>query len=83
MEEEFDSEEIRRRNKVRIKTKISKKHVKHLDEFPQTLEEQQIYKYCCPICLCYFNTILISSCCKNYICRMCIGEMAKKAKKNK
>ena len=54
-----------------------------MDEFPQTIEEQQIYKYCCPICLCYFNTILISSCCKNYICRMCIGEMAKKAKKNK
>lgn len=30
----------------------------------------------------YFNTILVSSCCKNYICRLCIGEMAKKAKKD-
>ena len=39
------------------------------------------FKYCCPVCLRYFNTILVSSCCKNYICRLCIGEMAKKAKK--
>jgi hypothetical protein len=30
----------------------------------------------------YFNTVLVSSCCKNYICRICIGEMAKKAKKD-
>lgn len=41
-----------------------------------------IYKYCCPVCLMYFNTVLVSSCCKNYICRICIGEMAKKAKKD-
>ena len=27
--------------------------------------------------------MLVSSCCKNYICRYCIGEMAKKAKKDK
>lgn len=41
-----------------------------------------MYKYCCPICLRYFNTILVSSCCMNYMCRLCIGEMAKKAKKD-
>lgn len=26
--------------------------------------------------------MLISNCCKNYICRFCIGTMAKKAKKD-
>ena len=27
--------------------------------------------------------MLVSSCCKNYLCRLCIGEMAKKAKSNR
>lgn len=45
-------------------------------------DQAHIYKYCCPVCLMYFNTVLVSSCCKNYICRICIGEMAKKAKKD-
>ena len=74
---------MRQRNKVRIKTKISKKEVKSLDQYPQTKEEQKIYKYCCPICLRYFNQMLVSSCCENYVCRFCIGDMAKKAKKDR
>ena len=39
-----------------------------------------MFKYYCPICLRYFNTVLVSTCCDNYICRFCIGDMAKKAK---
>lgn len=27
--------------------------------------------------------MLVSTCCKNYICRFCIGEMARKAKQDK
>jgi len=27
--------------------------------------------------------MLVSSCCSNYICRFCIGDMAKKAKKDR
>lgn len=30
----------------------------------------------------YFNAILVTSCCQNYICRFCIGDLAKKAKKD-
>ncbi len=41
---------------------------------------RKVFKYYCPICLRYFNTILVSNCCDNYICRFCIGDMAKKAK---
>lgn len=34
------------------------------------------------MCLRYFNHMLVSDCCHNYICRLCIGEMAKKAQKD-
>ncbi len=34
-------------------------------------ESTQNLRYNCPICLDYFNTILVSSCCGNYICRFC------------
>ena len=77
------TEEIRKRNKVRIKTNISKKDVLYKDELPENSTERKVYKYCCPICLRYFNTVLVASCWKNYICRLCIGDMAKRAKKDK
>jgi hypothetical protein len=35
------------------------------------LESTQKLLYNCPICLDFFNTILVSSCCGNYICRFC------------
>ena len=41
---------------------------------------RQEYKFYCPICLRYFNHMLVSSCCNNYICRLCIGWQANKAK---
>ena len=44
--------------------------------------ERKIFKYYCPICLRYFNHILVSTCCDNYICRFCIGDMARKAKQD-
>ena len=73
--------EIRERNKVRIKTKVNKKDVQIRDYYPaHDRAERKIFKYYCPICLRYFNTILVSTCCDNYICRFCIGDMAKKAK---
>jgi len=73
--------EIRERNKVRIKTNIYKKDVKIRDIYPANdPKERKIFKYYCPICLRYFNTILVSTCCDNYICRFCIGDMARKAK---
>lgn len=79
-EEVVNLQEVRARNRVRIKTNISKRDVKCIEQFDP--EQADVYKYCCPVCLCYFNTILVSSCCSNYICRLCIGEMAKKAKRD-
>lgn len=73
--------DIRERNKVRIRTQISKKDVLVRDYYPvHNKEERKIFKYYCPICLRYFNTILVASCCDNYICRFCIGDLAKRAK---
>lgn len=63
---------------MRIRTKYKKKHVSYRVEYPSgwndsAVEERKVFKYYCPICLRYFNHILISSCCNNYICRHCIS----------
>jgi len=73
--------EVRDRNKVRIKTKINKRDVQVRDYYPaHDPVERKEFKYYCPICLRYFNNILVTSCCDNYICRFCIGDLARKAK---
>ena len=75
-----NNEELRQRNKMRVKTVINKKDILCIDNYDD--EQADLYKYCCPVCLRYFNHILVSSCCQNYICRFCIGQMSKKAKTN-
>ena len=73
---------VRQRNKVRIKTNVMKRDVLFRENYPLDKTEQAIFKYACPICLMYFNTVLVSTCCSNYIFRFCIGDLAKKAKKD-
>ena len=73
---------MRQRNKVRIKTKYQKRDVLFREYYPSNEAERAIFKYACPVCLLYFNHILVSSCCQNYICRFCIGDLAKKAKRD-
>lgn len=73
-----NAKSIKDRNKVRINTSYLKDQIEYVDEYPidETEEDRnlrKIYKYYCPICLRYFNHILISDCCNNYICRLCIG----------
>lgn len=38
------------------------------------------FRYYCPICLRYFNYMLISECCHNYLCHYCADEMAEREK---
>ena len=65
----------------RLLTKFSKSSIMHRDHYPeQKPVESNIFRYYCPICLRFFNSILVTSCCNNYICRFCIGHLAKKAK---
>lgn len=73
---------VRQRNKVRIKTDVAKRDVLFRENYPTNKADQEVFRYECPICLMYFNTVLVSSCCANYICRFCIGDLAKKAKKD-
>lgn len=54
-------------------------NVQFLVDYPEDLEQQSTFRYCCPICLKYFNHVLISDCCANYICRECTEMMLKKA----
>jgi hypothetical protein len=77
---------LKDRNRVRINTNFAKSEIDCIDIFPTGNNEadrkiRKDYKFYCPICLRYFNHILISDCCNNYICRFCIGWQAKKAKK--
>ena len=74
-------------NKIRVATKFARAQIQCRDEYPtgwsqEQVEERQMFKYYCPICLRYFNHILISNCCNNYICRHCIGQQANKARKD-
>ena len=70
--------DLRARNKVRIVSLYQKKDVRFRQKFIAHSE----FKYTCPVCLLYFNSILVSSCCGNYICRFCIGALARKAKRD-
>lgn len=63
---------------MRVKTSITKDKLKYVNTYDA--QTKDTFKFCCPVCLRYFNHILVSNCCHNYICRLCIGEMAKKAK---
>mgnify|MGYP000152945795 CR=1 FL=1 len=58
---------------------FAKSEVEAITDYPSGWDEDAIasrnkFKYYCPICLRYFNHILISNCCNNYICRFCIGQ---------
>jgi hypothetical protein len=69
---------VQDRNLVRITTDFQKNDVQAIDQYPfddtpEAEELRKTYKFYCPICLRYFNHILVSDCCRNYICRLCIG----------
>jgi hypothetical protein len=51
-----------------------------VDFQPQDRELRRQFKYYCPICLRYFNYMLISECCLNYLCHFCADEMAEREK---
>ena len=48
------------------------------DYLPQERDKRYQFKYYCPICLRYFNQMLISECCSNYLCHYCSDEIAER-----
>ena len=66
------------RNKMRVRTRVDKESVKCSLDLSPAIEGE--FKFYCPVCLRYFNHILKSDCCGNYLCRFCVGDMARKAR---
>jgi hypothetical protein len=52
------------------------------DFLPEALDKRVIYKYYCPICLRYFNLMLLSKCCQNYICHLCVNDLQEQERKD-
>ena len=44
-------------------------------EVCNTREERKQFAYYCPICMRYFEKMLETACCQNYICRLCVRDL--------
>jgi hypothetical protein len=55
-----------------IKSKISIDQIEF--DIKMKRDQKVDIKYNCPICMRYFNYILQTSCCNNYLCRFCSDE---------
>ncbi|KAL0477449.1 SLC9A3, partial [Acrasis kona] len=42
-----------------------------IDFTPQKPDQKDRYKYLCPVCMFYFETINVTMCCQNYYCAFC------------
>jgi hypothetical protein len=79
----LDSPQIKgaqNRNQIRVTTSVKKSQILCSNDYSE--KEPDLYRFCCPICLRYFNHILVCSRCDNYICRSCISQMVKRARQN-
>lgn len=59
--------------KIIVRSKIAAKDVQFSDVTPHSTTRQD-FKYNCPICMKYLTSILITNCCKNYLCHFCLAE---------
>jgi hypothetical protein len=71
------SERVKRSPKVKIITDFEEDEVKHHEYRPLEKDERKTFRYNCPICWRFFNTMLSLKCCENYICIHCIVEHVK------
>lgn len=61
--------------KIVINSKFKLEDVECCDFLPKEREHRYQFKYYCPICLRYFNVMLQSKCCLNYLCHFCADEL--------
>ena len=61
-------------SRISVKSRFSLQDVQSADFTPHSTS-RQVYKYNCPICLKYLTTVLVSSCCRNYICHFCVEDL--------
>ncbi|CDW81815.1 UNKNOWN [Stylonychia lemnae] len=57
-----------------IETQHKLEDIECCDFVPQDRQVRYNFKYYCPVCLRYFNHILVSQCCFNYMCHFCADE---------
>ena len=65
-----------------IESSYKMEDVECCDFLPQDRETRHQFKFYCPVCLRYFNHMLCSGCCQNYICHFCADEMLDREKSN-
>ncbi|CAG9312271.1 unnamed protein product [Blepharisma stoltei] len=63
--------------KIKVESKLTPDQVKASDFTPASTQKG-IFPYNCPICFKYLSNILVTQCCKNYICHLCISELQNK-----
>ena len=60
--------------KIQLNTKYTVNEVK-ICKFTPRQSQNNMYAYMCPICMYFFSTVLVTKCCKNYLCHYCVEEM--------
>ena len=52
------------------------------DFLPEDRDQRLRFQFYCPVCLRYFNRILASACCRNYLCLLCVEDIRSQERKN-
>lgn len=60
---------------MQLTTKVTEGDVQFVDLQPSERDERYKFKFNCPLCLRYFNHMLQSGCCENYICHLCTRDL--------
>ena len=60
---------------IELVTQVDREAIEFRDDYPTDVLEKRKFIYNCPICLRYFNHMLVSKCCQNYLCIFCIEDM--------
>ena len=60
---------------LRINSSVPSSQIEISETTPRDRATQIKYCYYCPICLRYFTRILVSDCCKNYLCLFCARDI--------
>ena len=59
---------------VTITTVYEERDLIKLEMTPRGTIKKTVH-FCCPVCLNYYNAILASTCCKNYLCHQCAKDL--------
>ena len=64
-------------SRIIVRTRLKLEDIQSADFTPHNTN-RQTFKYSCPICFRYLSAMLITSCCRNYICHFCTEDFKAK-----